>query len=117
VINSYQEANRSAQAWIGPKLDLSRLTALVSLGPTRCYPGTELFSWYVLFAFDAFDAAVLERPYERNAAYVIHGEWRSIVSLTKQEIREKYPDRCTWVVHKNDWLKRIREALRRAPSN
>jgi hypothetical protein len=75
-----------------------------------------MLSWYVLFEFDAFDAAVLECPYEGNAAYVIHGEWRTVVGLTKQEIREKYPNRCSWIVHKNNWLNRIREALQREPT-
>lgn len=116
VVNRYREINRSAHAWEGRKLDLNRLTALVSLCPTRCYLGTELWSWYVLFEFEPFDAAVLECPYEGNATYVIHGEWQSVAGQTKQEIREKFPDRCTWVVHKNGWLKRISEALRREPA-
>ncbi len=115
VIDRYQEINSSAAAWAGPKLDLNRLTALVSLGPARCYLGTELFSWYVLFEFDSFHAAVLECPYEGNAAYIIHGEWRNVVGLTKQEIRTNHPDRCTWVVHRNNWMKRIRDALQRDP--
>jgi hypothetical protein len=115
VIGSYQNANKFANNWCPPRLDLGRLTALVSLGPTRCYLGTELWSWYVLFEFEAFGSSVLECPYEGNATYVILGEWASVVSHTKREIREEFSARCTKIVHKNEWLKRVSAALRRRP--
>ena len=117
VIHSYREVNKASSAWGGPNLDLERLAALVSLGPTRCYVGTELWSWYVLFEFDEFNAGVLECPYEGNATYIIRGPWKNVVSHTKRELREEFAERCTKIVHKNDWLQRIRLALRSAPVN
>jgi len=77
VITNYRDANERSNTWNSGQLDLGRLTGLMDLGPSRCYLGTELWSWYVLFEFDELRAGVLECPYTGNATYAIRGDWKT----------------------------------------
>ena len=54
---------------------------------------------------------MLECPFEGNATYVLWGDWKAMAGHTKGEMRRKFENRYTKVVHKGYWLSRIREAL------
>lgn len=54
---------------------------------------------------------VLECPIEGNAIYVLAGNWKRLVNYTKGEIREGFSNQYHKVVHKGEWLSRIRQAL------
>lgn len=88
-----------------------RLMMIRSLQPEKCYVGSEQWLGYVVFEFADTDKVILECPIEGNATYVLSGDWKSMVQHTKRLLRENYQGRYTKVVHKGDWLNRVRQAL------
>ena len=50
-------------------------------------------------------------PWEGNATYVLTGDWKRMVGHSKAYLRQEYPNSYTKVVHKGDWLDRVRYAL------
>lgn len=95
----------------GRAIEWRRLTNIKSLRPSKCYIGTEMWLGYTLFEFAYTTKVVLECPIEGNATYIIWGNWKPMVRHTKQHLRDNYPNRYVKVVHKGDWLDRIRDAL------
>ncbi len=93
------------------QIDQSRLRAIESLGPVRCWTGEESWREYIAFEFVYSGRVVLECPFEGNATYVLTGDWKEIVRHTKAEIHDEFANCYTKVVHKGAWLDRIREAL------
>jgi len=97
----------------GRAIDWGRLTKIQSLKPIRCYVGTNSFLGYVVFEFKKPGRVVLECPIENNAIYILSGDWREMVSATKSELRQRFPNSYKKIVHTGNWLGRIREALRK----
>lgn len=93
-------------------LDLSRIRKLQTLKPTRCHVGAKSWLGYVLFEFANSRRVVLECPFEGNATYILSGDWHQMVFATKAELRQRFADRFTKIIHKAGWLNRIRMALR-----
>lgn len=54
---------------------------------------------------------MLECPLEDNATYVLWGDWKSMIGYSKGDIKRKFESRHTKIVHKGEWLHRIREAI------
>lgn len=112
VINHFRrEAHNLPTGLSGRKIQWTRLRELKSLKPTRCYIGTELWLGYVLFQFKNSIRVVLECPIEGNATYVLSGNWKSMVQHTKTYLQGNFPRHCWKVVHKGEWLKRVRQSL------
>lgn len=112
VIEHYRKVSHDLpNGFKGRKLDWSRLEEIASLSPVRCHVGKESWLGYVVFEFAYSDRVVLECPFEGNATYILSDDWKSMVGYSKAEIREEFADCYTKVVHKGDWLYRIREAL------
>ena len=82
------------------------------LAPLPCYIGNESWDGYVVFEFRDSNSVVLECPFEGNATYILPADWKIMAGHTKDEIRRIFENRYTKVVHKGDWLSRIREAIR-----
>ena len=115
VIEHYRNASHTLpSSLLGRKIDNSRLEKIASLRPLRCYIGKETWSGYVVFEFSGSNCVVLECPFEGNATYVLWGDWKAMIEHTKAEIRREFENRYTKIVHKGEWLARIREALRGA---
>jgi hypothetical protein len=116
VIEHYTREVRRNAAWIRPgvSIDVGRLEAIRSLGPVDCFVGKKMWQGYVVFTFPGTDRVVLECPLEGNATYVLRGEWRRMVGLSKQELRRRYRDSYAKIVHKGDWPDRIRQRLGRS---
>jgi hypothetical protein len=113
VMDHYKRV-ASNQSWLGAgKIDLSRLRSIETLKPAKCYVGKESWRGYVVFEFTHSSRAVLECAMEGNATYVLSGDWRAMVGHTKSELRQEFAHRCIRIVHKNDWLGRLRLALRK----
>lgn len=111
------EHYRLASANRGPALqgrviDWQRLEKLSQLGPQSCYVGKDGWDGYVVFGLADTRRVVLECPIEGNATYILSGEWRRAVEHTKQYLRDSCPEFCGRVVHRGDWLKRIRRTLK-----
>jgi hypothetical protein len=94
-------------------IDWERLRMIASLRPETCYVGTDRWTGYVLFEFSTTGRSVLECPVEGNATYVLSGDWRPMIGLTKQALRRAYPDRCVRIIHreKANWLNGVRTAV------
>ena len=113
VIGHYRNASYNfPTGLLGRTIDESRLLKIGTLTPLQCYIGNETWSGYVVFEFAYSDSVVLECPFEGNATYILPSDWKTMAGHTKDEIRRLFENRYTKVVHKNDWLSRIREALR-----
>ncbi|MBX5495755.1 MAG: hypothetical protein IRZ15_10515 [Bryobacteraceae bacterium] len=113
VIDHYRRVSHDLPSGLnGHRIDWSRLEDIESLNPAACYVGRESWLGYVVFEFAHSQRVVLECPIEGNATYVLSGDWKLMVGHTKAELREEYEGRYTKVVHKGDWLYRVRQALR-----
>lgn len=88
-----------------------RLETLLLLKPTDCYVGEDDFRIYFVFCFDYTKKAILESPVRGNAMYVIDDDWREISKLSKWEIRQNYSSSVKRIIHKGDWINRLREEL------
>lgn len=112
VIAYYRrEAHRFPKDLVGREIQWTRLNVLKSLRPARCFVGTELWLGYVLFEFSWSSRVVLECPVKGNVTYVLSGDWKRVVRHTKLYLRTKYPRNYTKIVHKGEWLDRIKAAL------
>jgi hypothetical protein len=89
-----------------------RLEDIDSLDPIRCWVGEQSWKGYVVFEFSETRRVVLECPFEGNATYILWGNWKSMIGDTKAQIRDDHPDEHLRVLHRTDWLDRIRQALR-----
>lgn len=113
IIEHYRKiASASHFGWAEHKVDWKRLEAIEALNPSKYYVGKDGWTGYVIFAFQWSDKGVLECPREGNAIYVLRGDWRAMVTHSKGELREEYQHLCQKIVHKGEWLNRIRQALR-----
>ena len=113
VIEHYRRESHSFPiGLVGRKLDNSRLVNIASLRPLRCYIGKDFWSGYVVFEFAATHRVVLECPFEGNATYVLSGDWKTMVRHSKVEMRRTFANSYEKIVHKGEWLSRIRSSLR-----
>lgn len=118
VIDHYRRLAKPGISGIGARvIDFSRLEEIELLKPQVCFVGKESWLGYVVFEFRHSRRVVLECPVEGNATYVLSGNWKSMVTLTKAEMRSKFAAQHTKVVHKGDWLSRVASALRGVASH
>lgn len=112
VVDHYRSvADKLPLGLRGSRIEWSRLREIESLNPVRCYIGKNSWLGYVVFEFMNSQTVVMECPMEGNATYILTGNWVNMVSHTKAEIRIQFARNYTKVVHKGDWLYRIRQAL------
>jgi hypothetical protein len=85
------------------------------LSPSECYVGREGWKGYVVFTFESTSRVLLECPIEGNALYVLDENWKTMLGLSKGEIRERHQGQHVRVVHRGDWLSRAETALASPP--
>ncbi|HVB39907.1 MAG TPA: hypothetical protein VNE83_03335 [Terriglobales bacterium] len=95
----------------GRKIDNARIEATLALRPAFCWTGEKAWVGYVVYKFVEYDRVIVDCPLEGNAAFVLAGKWQEMVRFSKAEIREEYAHLCVKIVHKGDWLGRLRAAL------
>jgi hypothetical protein len=93
------------------RYDPERLARALSLGPERCYIGTDEFEGYVVFTFVGTDRVLLECPVYGNAIYVLGPDWRRLSKMSKQELLSGRPHGVDKIVHKGNWFGRAKRAL------
>jgi Translation initiation factor IF-2, N-terminal region len=91
--------------------DLSRLTYINNFEPTARHGGRRGWKGYVVFEFQSVGKAVLECPRTGNATYILKGDWRTMIYLTKAELRSEYQQFTERVCHTAGWEDRVRTAL------
>jgi hypothetical protein len=94
------------------RYDQERIDKACSLGPERCYIGTDEFDGYVVFTFAGTDRALLECPFYGNAIYVLGPDWRRLSKMSKQELLSGRPRGVNKIVHRGNWFGRAKRALR-----
>jgi hypothetical protein len=82
-----------------------------TLGPSGCFKGRGGSLGYVIFEFKLLGRAILERPVENNATYVLSGDWKSMATHEKSYIRRNYAAHCRRVYHTEGWFLRLKSAL------
>ena len=92
-------------------IDETRMEKIKSLNPEKCYIGSVKWGGYILFDFPSKRKAILEFPVKGNATYILTGDWREMVKHSKYYIRQNFPNRYHKIIHKGNWLVRIRQCL------
>lgn len=95
----------------GKVIDETRLEKIKTIKPEKCYIGSDRWRGYVLFDFPSKNKVILECPVEGNATYILNGDWREMVKYSRYYIRLNFPDHYQWVIHKGNWLDRVRQCL------
>jgi hypothetical protein len=112
VIAHYRrEADRLPDNLVGRELQWRRLLDIKSLGANRCWIGEDSWMGYCVFMFPFSSKAVLECPFEGNATYILSGSWEELAKHTKQSLRAQFPNSHRKVVHRGNWLARVRRSL------
>jgi len=95
----------------GQIIDVERLENIRSLNPEKCYIGEDRWKGYVLFDFPKKNKAILECPVVGNATYILSGDWREMVKHSRYHIRLHFKNRHKRIIHKGDWLDKVRNHL------
>jgi hypothetical protein len=115
VLEHYKRISREPSRAGQSKFDLSRIKAIETLNPVRCHVGEDSWLGYVVFEFLNHDSVVLECPITNNATYVLGKRWKSMISLSRAEIRSGQHGRYRRIIHsRNDsenWLRGICRSL------
>jgi len=106
-----REMSKQPHSYRERAIDSTRLIQIKTLMPDMCYIGTEEWGGYILFEFTSKDKVILECPIEGNATYILSGDWNQMVKHSKYHLRKNYTDRCMRIIHKGNWLDRVRDAL------
>lgn len=112
VVSHYRKLGQRTGVFGDRRIEWSRLKDIESLKPVRCHVGRDSWHGYVVFEFAGSKRVVLECPIEGNATYVLSGDWKKMVANTKGELRARFAKHYEKIVHKGEWLSRIRWALR-----
>ena len=112
VVEHYKRVSSTRCSFGQREIDFSRIKAIETLRPSRCYVGKECWLGYVAFEFHENGGVVLECPVKGNATYILTGNWKSMISLSKAEIRDEYRGFYQRVIHSDSWLQSLRTALR-----
>jgi len=105
------KSNEIRASGVTGEMQPERLSALVSLKPSTCYRGIDMWTGYHVFSFAWTDRVVLECPLSGNATYVLWGDWKGMAQHTKQELRRVFKSNYVKIIHQGDWLQRVRSAL------
>lgn len=115
VISHYRRAMAGAGGRHGKnRFEARRIEMLKRLSPTSCWVGEEGWRGYIVFGFIGSERVVLECPVRNNATYIISGDWTRMVGHSKTYLLATHPDRCTKVIHRDnwdDWLGQVRRAV------
>ncbi len=104
--------SRPSRSMARPQFDPRRLENMLSLNPKLTYMGKKGWLGYAVYEFTNSSRVILESPIEKNATYVLSGDWKQMISHTKAEIRMEYQRQVTRIFHTDSWRDRVRQALR-----
>ncbi len=95
----------------GIEIDWERIEKIKSLNPVKCYVGTSGWQGYIVFEFDYTEKVILECPVFGSATYILSGDWRKMIGHSRKYLRTMFPDDYEKIVHKGDWLLRIKNLI------
>jgi hypothetical protein len=109
VFDHYRK--KSSSASFDQELDWKRIEQIKLLKPILRHVGVKAWLGYAVYEFPYSNRIVLETPIKGNATYVLSGDWQKMIYRSKAELRLEYVDRYTKVVHRGQWIQRVRAAL------
>lgn len=113
VMGHYRKLSSRNVSGLGKRqFEVSRIDNICSLGATKCWIGRQSWQGYHVFEFANTDRVTLECPFKGNATYVLWDNWRNRISWSKAEIRADHSGSHEVIIHKGDWLARVRAALK-----
>jgi hypothetical protein len=95
-------------------IDKDRFRQIELLNPIKCHLGGKSWLGYVVYEFARSSRVILECAIEGNAVYILPGDWKKMIHLSKAEIRGEYEEQCIRVFHTGNWIHRVHKALRGA---
>ena len=101
-----------SRVWDPSPYNWDRLEPLYSLKPSAVSSGSKGFRGYVAFIFETSPKVILESPKSGNATYVLPSNWKSLVHLTKTELRREHSAVCHRIVHSKEWFRSVKHAIR-----
>jgi hypothetical protein len=90
--------------------DLNRLYKVNACDPDDVKLGKNEFKEYVVFSFEIDQIAVLECPIIGNAMYVLEGNWRSLLRLSKSALLKKRG--VVRVIHDRELLSELQSLIK-----
>jgi hypothetical protein len=100
-----------AHSFYAHGIDKDRFRQIELLNPIKRHLGEKAWLGYVVYEFARSSRVVLECAIEGNAVYILPGDWKKMIYLSKAEIRNEYENRCTRVFHTGNWIHRVSKAL------
>lgn len=95
------------------EIDWERIEKIKTLAPVKCYVGTHGWKGYIVFEFDYTKKVILECPVFGNATYILSGDWQKMIGHSRKYLRSRFQDQYKKIVHKRDWLERIKDSISR----
>ena len=89
--------------------DLNRLYKAITLEHDGVKLGEHDFKEYVIFSFEGAQIAILECPIIGNAMYVLEGNWRYLLRLSKAVLAERHDD--VRIVHDRELLPELHQRI------
>jgi len=112
TIEHYKKNERAIVTRWKYSIDYDRIKEIYKLQPDKRYWGSGGFFGYSVYEFSKFEKVILDCPVEGNAVYMLYkNDWMDQVLYTKKEIREYCSGQYRKIVHKGDWLDRVRQEL------
>ncbi len=93
----------------GRIVDRERIRRIDRLNPSRWATGTMGYDGYILIEFSWSGAVLLECLVVGNATYILWGEWKGMLQLTKAELCLKA--NCLCVIHTENSFNKVEAAL------
>jgi hypothetical protein len=103
---------RSRHGFLEQDVDPERMRRMKLLDPLPPRQGKKGWNGYLVYPFSYSDSVVLESRIKPNATYVLSGNWKELIFLPKMVLRTRYRSQCTTVVHQDNWLSLVKQALK-----
>ena len=115
AISQYRRNQEGLEEEHGAIFDYDRLREVFALKPERRFWGKKAYFGYTALEFKNSNKVVLVSPIYGNAIYMFRtSKWKEHTNkFLKEEIRAKFPKDSRRIVHRGDWIARVRAELGR----
>jgi len=115
TISQYERNQDGLAERHGSIFDYDRLREVFGLKPERRFWGKKAYFGYTALEFKNSDKVVLVSPIYGNAIYMFRkSKWKEHTNkFLKEEIRAKFPKDSRRIVHRGEWIARVRTELGR----
>ena len=112
TIQQYRDNEKAIFSKWQSVIDYDRIKQIDRLNHDRQYWGTKSFLGYSVYEFTRYEKVVVDCPIVGNAVYLLYkNRWKNQIRLSKKELRDLFPGKYKKIVHKGEWLNKVREEL------